>query len=35
MALGADQVTIFRLLGILLKITNGTNGEMCILFRLV
>ncbi len=25
--------TIFKLLGILLKITDGTNGERCILFR--
>ncbi len=31
MALGGGRVTIFRLLGILLKITNGTNSKMWIL----
>ncbi len=30
---GGGQTTIFRLLGILLKITDMTSGERCILFR--
>ncbi len=29
---GGGHLTIFRLLGILPKTTNGTNCEMCILF---
>ncbi len=33
--LGGGEVTIFRLLGFLPKITYRTNGEMCILFRKV
>ncbi len=32
-ARGGGWRTIFRLLGILLKIIGGTNGERCILFR--
>ncbi len=31
-ARGGGRGTIFKLLGILQKITDGTNGERCILF---
>ncbi len=34
-ARGGVRGTIFKLLGILPKITDGTNGERCILFRMV
>ncbi len=32
-ARSGDQGTIFRLLGILLKIADGRNGERCILLK--
>ncbi len=34
-ARGGGRGTIFRLSGILPKITDGTNGERCTLFRAV